>query len=149
MVTVLVRVFLYYVVVTKSRKSQVCCSAHLACPTQVREGLSPARVQVDRGSLCWPLWQQRRETRYFYMGFFTASAKKWQLLVLPTFPWSDQVTWSSSVERRILQLPVGLEGEKDQILANTNNVDNICPSAHQTIASPLFPHRKRFSSRPQ
>lgn len=148
MVTVLVRVFLYYAVVTKSRKSPVCCSAHPACPTQVREELSPARVQMDRGYLCWPLWQQRTETRYFDMGFFTASAKKWQLLVLPIFLWSDQVTWSSSVERRIMQLPVGLEGEKDHILANTNNVD-ICPSAHQMIASPLFPHRKRFSSRPQ
>ena len=72
------------------------------------------------------------------MGFFSASAENGQLLLLPIFLWSELVTWSFLVARRMIQLPMGLVGEKDQVLVNTNNINHICPSTHAMIAPLCF-----------
>lgn len=117
MVIALVKVALNFAVVTKPSnlsafhsKGVLFCSAGLFNPRQEGTVTSPEPrwTAVPFTGLCG----SKEETGYFSTGFFSASTKKGQLLLLPIFFWSELVTWPSSVERRMIQLPLWVWKEK-------------------------------------
>lgn len=117
MVIALVKVALNFAVVTKPSnlstfhsKGVLFCLAGLFNSRQEGTVTSPEPRwrEVPFTDLC----VIKEEIGYFSKGFFSASAKKGQLLLLPIFPWSELVTWPSSVERRMIQLPLWVWKEK-------------------------------------